>query len=111
VRWSDDGSGSSFACASASSKQRTTRITALNADLQRRVDAATAELRGNLERLTELDRLKSQFMSIASHELKTPVTAMSGFCRSRSADAQAPRRRRPSRRRLAGGAEGDRRAA
>ncbi|MBI3522790.1 MAG: response regulator [Chloroflexi bacterium] len=60
-------------------EQANETISALNADLQRRVDAATAELRGNLERLTELDRLKSQFMSIASHELKTPVTAMSGF--------------------------------
>lgn len=54
-------------------------IDALNRDLQRRVDEATAELRGQYERLQELDRLKTQFMSVASHELKTPVTAMSGF--------------------------------
>jgi len=56
-----------------------TKIERLNADLQRRVDEATAELRGQYERLQELDRLKTQFMSVASHELKTPVTAMSGF--------------------------------
>ena len=54
-------------------------IEGLNRDLQRRVDEATAELRDQYERLQELDRLKTQFMSVASHELKTPVTAMSGF--------------------------------
>lgn len=56
-----------------------TTIQQLNRDLQRRVDEATAELRAQYERLQELDRLKTQFMSVASHELKTPVTAMSGF--------------------------------
>ena len=56
-----------------------TTISTLNADLQRRVDEATTELRAQYERLEELDRLKTQFMSVASHELKTPVTAMSGF--------------------------------
>ncbi len=56
-----------------------TTIGTLNADLQRRVNEATAELRAQYERLQELDRLKTQFMSVASHELKTPVTAMSGF--------------------------------
>lgn len=56
-----------------------TTISTLNSDLQRRVDEATAELRSQYERLQELDRLKTQFMSVASHELKTPVTAMSGF--------------------------------
>lgn len=55
------------------------RIAELNRDLERRVDEATIELRQAVERLQQLDELKSQFLSIASHELRTPITAVSGF--------------------------------
>lgn len=55
------------------------RIAELNVDLERRLEEATAQLRHAVERLTGLDELKSQFLSIAAHELRTPITAVSGF--------------------------------
>ena len=43
------------------------------AELEKRVDERTRELTEAYERLQELDRLKSKFVSDVSHELRTPV--------------------------------------
>ncbi|MBN8440189.1 MAG: histidine kinase [Thauera sp.] len=43
------------------------------------LEDATAELRAVNERLTELDRLKDDFMSSVTHELRTPLTSIRAF--------------------------------
>ncbi len=40
---------------------------------------ANRKLRGSLERLEELDKLKSSFLAMVSHELKTPLTSVIGY--------------------------------
>ncbi len=44
-----------------------------------RLQRANEELAAVIERLTELDRLKSDFLSTVSHELRTPLTSIRGF--------------------------------
>lgn len=46
------------------------------ADLEQRVNERTQELALANERLQELDRLKSKFVSDVTHELRTPVTSL-----------------------------------
>ena len=46
-------------------------------ELEQRVDERTRELAEANERLKELDRLKSKFVSDVSHELRSPITNLS----------------------------------
>ena len=45
----------------------------------RELEAATESLRAANERLTELDRLKDDFVSTVTHELRTPLTSIRAF--------------------------------
>lgn len=50
-----------------------------NQKLAREVERQTKELRSANEKLTELDQAKSEFMSIASHQLRTPLAGINGY--------------------------------
>jgi signal transduction histidine kinase len=54
----------------------------LSEELEAKVRQRTAELESANERLTELDRLKSDFVSTVSHELRTPLTTIRSLSES-----------------------------
>ena len=54
-------------------------IEKFNITLQDKVDAATAELQRTNEKLKEMDETKDEFISMASHQLRTPLTSVKGY--------------------------------
>lgn len=51
----------------------------LNASLQQRIADATRELRTSNHQLQRLDKAKDEFVSMASHQLRTPLTSVKGY--------------------------------
>ncbi|MDQ5972248.1 MAG: hypothetical protein QG553_407 [Patescibacteria group bacterium] len=50
-----------------------------NLTLQEKVDDATRKLRKTNEKLRQLDETKDDFISMASHQLRTPLTSVKGY--------------------------------
>jgi len=51
----------------------------INATLQQRIENATKELRSSNVRLLQLDKAKDEFVGMASHQLRTPLTGVKGY--------------------------------
>jgi len=51
----------------------------LNASLQQKIANATKELRSSNAVLRKLDEIKDEFISMASHQLRTPLTSVKGY--------------------------------
>jgi signal transduction histidine kinase len=54
-------------------------IREFNVTLQQRIANATRELRASNAQLRHLDKAKDEFLSMASHQLRTPLTSVKGY--------------------------------
>jgi signal transduction histidine kinase len=54
-------------------------IEQFNVTLQKKIDDATKELKTTNEKLRALDEAKDEFVSMASHQLRTPLTSIKGY--------------------------------
>ena len=70
--------GDAIAIASQNSL-RYEEIKSFNATLQTKISEAIKKLQRTNEKLTELDEAKDEFISMASHQLRTPLTSVKGY--------------------------------
>lgn len=54
-------------------------IEQFNVTLQKKIDNATKELQRSNDKLKALDEAKDEFVSMASHQLRTPLTSIKGY--------------------------------
>ncbi len=54
-------------------------IEQFNATLQLKIEEATKELKKSNKKLLDLDEAKDEFVSMASHQLRTPLTSIKGY--------------------------------
>ena len=81
--------------AQATMLQRDAEIQAFNRDLEAKIAARTAELNVALAEEKELNRLKGNFISMVTHEIRTPLALILGSSEilSRYLDRLAPEKR------------------
>lgn len=60
-------------------QERDRSLNDINANLEKRVEERTVEVRRAMALVEESSRLKSQFLANMSHELRTPLNAIIGF--------------------------------
>lgn len=64
---------------SAQNSLRLEEISQFNETLEKKIDDATRQLQRTNEKLKALDQSKDDFISMASHQLRTPLTSVKGY--------------------------------